>query len=202
MVQVDDLTVEGKELDDIELADGFFFGCREGGPGGRKTGAFARLFCPVTIGGQVCHLLSVFDEYAHSANCYGHDNIRLAGEPLYGIHPISNGVNPALPLPAPDLRWSGSGAYLAPPLPQKEVGRLAAATPSAPLTPADFRRPTFNNWQDWLDSIRSPGPSGCNDLVRSLLCCLPNHDRPDPVGRIGGSSGHTPFFVGGLAIVD
>jgi hypothetical protein len=31
---------------------------------------------------------------------------------------------------------------------------------------------------------------------------LPNHDRPDRVGRIGGSSGHTPFFVGGLAIVD
>ena len=125
IVQVDDLPVEGEELDDIELADEFFFGCRKGGPGGRKTGAFARLFCPVTMGGQVCHLLSVFDEYAHSANCDGHDNIRLAREPLYGVHPISNGVNPALPLPAPDLRWSGSGAYLAPPALRKR----SAASP-------------------------------------------------------------------------
>jgi hypothetical protein len=64
-----------------------------------------------------------------------------------------------------EREWRLSGHTL----PQKKVGRFTAATPSAPLAPAGFRGPGFNNWQDLLDSIRSPGLSGCNDLLESSL---------------------------------
>ncbi len=48
-------------------------------------------------------------------------------------------------------------------LPSGEIDRLMAATPTEPLTQADFIRLGFNNWQDWLDSICNPVPSGCSD---------------------------------------
>jgi len=52
-------------------------------------------------------------------------------------------------------------------LPAGEVDRLIAATPTAPLTQADFERLGFANWRDWLDSIPGQAPCRCNH--RQLL---------------------------------
>ncbi len=41
-------------------------------------------------------------------------------------------------------------------LPSREIDRLIAVTPTVLLTQADFNRLGFSNWQEWLDSIRSP----------------------------------------------
>lgn len=41
-------------------------------------------------------------------------------------------------------------------LPSAEVDRLIKATPTKPLTQADFNVLGFNNWQDWINSICNP----------------------------------------------
>lgn len=43
-------------------------------------------------------------------------------------------------------------------LPSEEIDRLIAATPTQPLTQADFDVLGHANWQDWIDSICYPKP--------------------------------------------
>ena len=49
-----------------------------------------------------------------------------------------------------------------------EVDRLIAATPTAPLTQADFERLGFENWEEWLESICAP-PGVASDETQLLL---------------------------------
>jgi len=48
-------------------------------------------------------------------------------------------------------------------LPSEEIDRLIAATPTEPLTKADFLRLGFSSWEQWLDSICRPIPLGCEE---------------------------------------
>jgi hypothetical protein len=41
-------------------------------------------------------------------------------------------------------------------LPSDEIDRIIAATPTRPLSKADFTQLGFNSWQDWLDHLLNP----------------------------------------------